>query len=159
MKPVHIFLLLVSLAACTQIDSLLPKYSSTVIKSVSLIMSQDANQNSALAADIVFIFDETLANQLGQNSARQWFANKEQLQNLNPKKLVVFNFELVPGAIESLNFSEQAKRFPQSYIKASRVLAFANYIKDSKENTIDIGTIKSPILSFGADKASISGGA
>lgn len=84
------------LAACTIED--LPELE---VQSVSIYAEPDANQNSALAVDMVLVYDQELLKIIGQMSATKYFASVRQLLLDNPSLLDIWHWELVPGQIVS----------------------------------------------------------
>ncbi|MCB9761320.1 MAG: hypothetical protein H6739_15870 [Alphaproteobacteria bacterium] len=61
--------------------------------------SADANENSAVPVALVVTNESELSRRLGEMSAEQWFAFREQIQRDYPdeKTLFVAYWELVPG--------------------------------------------------------------
>jgi type VI secretion system protein len=81
----------------------------------------DANQNSPLALDLVFIKDPTLLDVLLQTPASKWFATREDLLKTHPQTLLVKRMELVP---------RQSIQIPEKELAPHRSLAvfvFADY--------------------------------
>jgi len=92
------------------------------IESVSIIAEPDANQNSAIAVDLVIIYSEDLVKILGQMSASKYFGDSKQLLLDNPSLLDIWHWELVPGQIV------QSFEPPQEEGDAYAAYIFANYI-------------------------------
>lgn len=91
------------------------------INSVTIYTDQDANQNSAIAVDLVVLHDQNLANSLGKMSASQYFSSTTQLLLDNPTLLDIWHWELVPGQVVQV-FS------PETSNKAYAGYVFANYL-------------------------------
>lgn len=64
---------------------------------IEVYVDQDLNQNSALAVDLVVLYNKDLAEEVMEKSARDWFAGKEQFERDHPKGKEVFPWEWVPG--------------------------------------------------------------
>lgn len=60
-----------------------------------------ANQNSAVAVDLLLVRDKNLAGELMKTTAADWFARKAQikLDHPNPDDLAVHEWEWVPGQL------------------------------------------------------------
>jgi type VI secretion system protein len=85
------------LAACSTPSWLcaLPPGPSTV----TLFAAPDANQDSAIAVDLVFVSDKLAAQQLSGLSAVNYFALRSQLLRDYPGGLQVRSWEIAPGQI------------------------------------------------------------
>jgi type VI secretion system protein len=93
-KPFRFILLLLilGLAACVSTDGFdFPP------GSISIDADPDANQNSAIAVDVVLIYDPELLEMLGHLSAAQYFTNVQQLLRDYPSLINIWHWELVPG--------------------------------------------------------------
>jgi type VI secretion system protein len=153
-----IVLLCISVSACKGLESLLPRYSDNRIELLHLIATDDVNQSTPVAIDIVYIFEEALVPQLSAYTARKWFDEKRQFQLQYPDKFVVFSYELVPVSQATLRPEKEKKKFPKAYQKAFKVMAYANYLAESNDYTLDITPFKRPTISLGNNKISISEG-
>ncbi|MBX9621289.1 MAG: hypothetical protein K2X28_04580 [Alphaproteobacteria bacterium] len=91
------------------------------INSVTIYTDQDANQNSAIAVDLVVLYDDNLVKGLGQMSASQYFSTTSQLLLDNPTLLDIWHWELVPGQVVQV-FS------PETATAANGAYVFANYL-------------------------------
>jgi type VI secretion system protein len=94
------------------------------IDSVSIYADPDANQNSAIAVDLVLVYDLELVNTLAKLSASKYFSMSKQLLLDNPTMLDIWHWELVPGQIVD-NFTPD-----QEDGDAFAAFVFANYITD-----------------------------
>src|SRR5204863_559014 len=74
--------LAIGLVSCTIED--LPELS---IESVSIYAAPDANQNSAIAVDLVLVYNQELLKTIGAMSAAKYFASSKQLLLDNPSLL------------------------------------------------------------------------
>jgi type VI secretion system protein len=66
---------------------------------VTLFAEPDANQDSAIAVDLVFVSDKLAAQQLSGLSAAKYFALRSQLLRDYPGSLQVRSWEIAPGQI------------------------------------------------------------
>lgn len=121
------------LVSCT--NDLLPELS---IDTVSIYTDPDANQNSAIAVDLVIVYDQELEKILGQMSAAKYFSSSKQLLLDNPTLLDIWHWELVPGQIVQ-NFSP-----PQEEGDAYAAYVFANYLTpgDHRLKVAPTGVVK-----------------
>ncbi|SHN16253.1 type VI secretion system protein [Duganella sacchari] len=88
------------LSGCSTMRSLVgmdPKPVSPDWKSLSLRAAADANNNSAVAVDLVLIKDASMVDSLMNMPASKWYATRADLQRTFPEGLTVYPFELVPS--------------------------------------------------------------
>jgi type VI secretion system protein len=96
---------------------------STYIEWKGLLVSADAdaNQNSPVALDIVFVHDTATLDKLSTLPASRWFATRDEQLRLYPQSLRVRSYEMVP---------RQMLRLPNDELGTHHVvgvLLFANY--------------------------------
>lgn len=89
--------------------------------SVTVVASSDANQNSPVALDLVFIRDPALVTTLSATPAAQWFATRRDTLSSYPEGLGVVSLEMVPG--QTLRLTDPA----QIHQPALAILAFGGY--------------------------------
>ena len=88
---------------------------------LTLSASDDVNNNSPIAVDVVLVTDETLVAKLAELPASKWFAARADLANTYPEGLRYRSWEVVPG---------QQLVVPGETFEGPRVAAafiFANY--------------------------------
>ncbi|MFM2065548.1 MAG: hypothetical protein RLZZ584_457 [Pseudomonadota bacterium] len=90
------------------------------LRGLVLAAEPDANRNSPVALDIVFVNDMATLERLAALSAARWFATRDELQRLFPDVLKVHRYELVPRQILRVAAAELAA-------PAVGVLLFADY--------------------------------
>ena len=56
-----------------------------------------ANDDNALAVDLVLVFDLTLVAQVSELTSAVWFKTRDQVKLANPTGLEVQSFEVIPG--------------------------------------------------------------
>lgn len=89
------------------------------LKTLEIVAQTGANQGSAAAIDIVWVFDSTAQAALPKTGPL-WFANKAALQANLASSLAVVSLELAPAS------ATQSVPLPSNHGKAIAVLAFAN---------------------------------
>ncbi|MFM0003072.1 hypothetical protein PQR57_18795 [Paraburkholderia dipogonis] len=88
---------------------------------LSLVATDDVNNNSPVAVDVVFVTDDALLARIAELPASKWFAARADLASTFPKSVQYKSWELVPG---------QRIDVPSDVFGRPRVLAaflFANY--------------------------------
>ncbi len=90
-------------------------------ESLVVAADADANQNSPVAVDLVFVRDPALVDALMTTPAAKWFATKNDTLRSFPQGLGVVALELVPA--QSVRMGREALRSQ----RALAVFAFANY--------------------------------
>lgn len=68
-------------------------------KTLTLRAEHDANGDSAVALDVVFVRDVALLGTLAAMPASEWFAGRADMRRRFPEALTVLSFELVPGQV------------------------------------------------------------
>ncbi len=69
-------------------------------------ISPEVNQDSALAVDIVVVYNKKILDKLREMPARDWFETRDQLVRDHAKEIEPWSFEWVPGQqIEPLEIS------------------------------------------------------
>lgn len=90
-------------------------------KSVTVVAASDANQDSPVAVDLVFVRDPALLEVLNATPAAKWFATRTDLQRAFPEGVGVVSLEVVPG--QTLRLTDPAR----IHQLALGVLAYAAY--------------------------------
>ena len=86
-----------------------------------VVIASDANEDSPVAVDLVFVYDKKLLDTLLKTPATEWFAKREQFIKDYGNALVVEKWEWVPG--------QQIDRINVAYRPgARRVVLFADYV-------------------------------
>ncbi len=89
--------------------------------SVTIVATADANLNSPVALDLVFVRDAALVESLSATPAAKWFATREDTRRTFPDGVGVVSVEVVPG--QTLRLTDPA----QIHQHALAILAFASY--------------------------------
>lgn len=88
-----------------------------------VVIAPDANEDSPVAVDLIFVYDKKLLDTLLKTPATEWFAKREQFVKDYGNALAVEKWEWVPGQqIERLNVSYRPG--------ARRVVLFADYLTE-----------------------------
>ena len=88
-----------------------------------VVVAADANEDSPVAVDLVFVYDKKLLDELLKIPASDWFARREQFVKDYGDALAVANWEWVPG--------QQIERISVPYrAGARRVVVFSDYVTD-----------------------------
>lgn len=86
-------------------------------------IADDANEDSPVAVDLVFVYDKKLLDTLLKTPATEWFAKREQFLKDYGNALVVEKWEWVPG--------QKIDRMSVGYRPgARRVVLFADYVTE-----------------------------
>lgn len=114
-------LLALSLAGCAVPSFLSFKGDKVKWKQVTLAAKDDANNNSPVAVDVVFVTDEAMQARLAELPASKWFAGREDLSSTFPKEIRYRSWEVVPG--QRLSIAGDDFEGP----RVAAAFVFANY--------------------------------
>jgi type VI secretion system protein len=110
------------LTSCSSVKSALFFWrSSNNFEDLKIVVGLEANQNSAIALDLVFAYDNTLIGQLEKINARTWFKDKDNYRLNFPMGFDVVSWGLVPGQVAP------RKPYPSHRKAATGIFIFANY--------------------------------
>jgi type VI secretion system protein len=131
LAPLLVLACAVFLGGCTALGEAASKAASIVglgpratdadWQSVVVVAADDANGNSPVALDLVFVADSTLATAMATLPADKWFAGRTDTLRSNPNVISVISLELVPGQSVRLSSKELEGK------KALVAYAFAGY--------------------------------
>ena len=107
------------LVACTLLASCSAPPKSR-LRSVDVVAQVDANQNSATAHDIVFVFDEAALEQLPATSP-EWFKRKSLLTDELGNAIGILSLEITPGSVIKPSL-------PPKHDQAIAVFSYAYYM-------------------------------
>jgi type VI secretion system protein len=104
---------------------------------VQVRIAPNANINSPVAVEYLIIYDEKLLETLAKTSAKDWFTNRDQFRQDNPKGFDSWYWEWIPGQQvmdERIPLKPSAKG---SFVFANYVVAGDNRAKvDPNKNVI-----------------------
>lgn len=136
-------LVLASLAACSSIASVakmvIPSGNRLDWNGLTVIAAPDANQNTAVALDIVQVRDEATLTLVSGLPAAKWFASRADLVKTFPEGLSIKSLELTPG----MNVKLAAGDFSAS--RQIGVFIFADYLT-AGEHRVRADQLKGDIL-------------
>lgn len=89
-----------------------------------VVAAPDANRRSPVPVDLVLVRTEALVPVVTQMSARQWFAEREQMLRDHPADIEYRSWEFVPGQVVEFN------RLPFPDRKGYALVVFADYLSD-----------------------------
>jgi type VI secretion system protein len=88
---------------------------------IQVSISPDANEDSALAVELIVAYDEKIVDELLKMSARKWFDSRDQFRRDHPEEIQSWKWEWTPG--------QEVAPLEVSYgIGAKRVVLFADYL-------------------------------
>lgn len=88
-------------------------------------VAPDANENSAIAVDLVVVYDSKVLDQLLKLKSSEWFARKQQLLNDYSDELAVKGWEWIPSQVVDAQFVPYRSG-------ARKVVLFADYHTDGE---------------------------
>lgn len=95
----------------------------------NVTVDAEANENSAIAFDVVMLYDAKLADELIKLRAGDWFTQKKQLIRDHPKRMRVRGWEWAPGQkVGDIKVEYSAG--------AKKVVLFADYATDGEHREI-----------------------
>lgn len=78
-----------------------------------------ANDDNALAIDLVFVFDVGLIGQVSELTSATWFKTRDQIKIANPTGLDVQSLEVIPGqAAVQVEITRQRRRAFAAFVFA-----------------------------------------
>jgi type VI secretion system protein len=131
--PIHVLKSLRLLATTLCVLGLFPacsRYSN--LMHVEMTARSDANLQNPVSLDLVFVYDDQVAENLAKLNGPEWFRQKETLLLLNNKDMDVIHQELVPGSL----LNELA--LPTYRALARKVFLYANYLGPAGQNVAEL---------------------
>lgn len=99
-------------------------------KGMTVIAQPEANQNSPVALDLVFVRDAATLEKLSALPAARWFATRSDLQKTYPEGFTLRSWELVPRQV--LQLTEEQLGSP----RVAGVLIFADYLSPGEHRAL-----------------------
>jgi len=155
-KPVSLLLAAVlMLSGCGAVDAMKkliygdpPR---TDLASIRVVADPGANQNSATALDIVFLYDAGMVDVLPKTGP-DWFARKVELTRGMPTSLDVVSLQ-VPPSIDLPKID-----LPKRYGSAIRVVVYANYIGKEGQVPGNLTRLKRAVIRLGPQSIAYASG-
>ncbi len=119
-----------------------PWYRANQVQAITLLCSDTMNDDTPMAVDVLFVYNDILANQLLGQTASQWFAAKAQYRLKYGTDMDIVAMELVP------NLSYVKVQLPAKARLAVKVILFANYMTPSGQYPVDLSTFQAPTVSL-----------
>lgn len=113
--------LVTALSGCAMLDKLLGITPASPLKQVQLVAELGANQDSATAIDLVFVYDDNARNLLPKTGP-EWFANKAALLASLTLALDVVSLQVPPAS------SVPVVPLPGRHHKALAVYSYVNFL-------------------------------
>ncbi|WP_369407748.1 hypothetical protein [Trinickia terrae] len=110
-----------ALAGCAMPSVLSFKGDKVKWDALTFSASDDLNNNSPVAVDIVFVTDEAMLARIAELPASKWFAGRADLVSTFPKSLRYRSWEFVPGT----HLTVSGDTFDRPRVAAAFI--FANY--------------------------------
>jgi|GEM_PF-3666019 len=146
LKRVLLLLLLAQLSACS-----LFHHDRSEVREIKLIAEEDANQGMATMVDIVFLYQNDLADLLPK-SADEWFPNRFRWRHGNPGQIDIVSLEVPPGrAIDPVTL-------PKHYKKSVKVVIYTSHIMPEGRMALDISKSRKTLVRVEANKVTIARG-
>lgn len=138
------------LSGCSTIANLLPGHQKTTsLSSLRVAAPPGANLNSAVALDIVFVYDTTSAAMLPK-SGPEWFAQKTALQSGLGRNIDVVSLQVPPATVID------PVTLPSKAGKAIAVYGFANYQAKDGQARSDITAYRHAVVWLAATQITVT---
>ncbi|XYJ08811.1 hypothetical protein ACSUZJ_15560 [Telluria sp. B2] len=118
------------------------------LHNIDLVVARGANQNTPIAFDIVYVFDQAALARLPRTSA-EWFRQPNPPASSLGSPIRAFYYELVP---------DSTTRIPEPLTHgAIAVVGYANYTDEAGQPMIDLTGYRKVTIRFGPDRIDLSG--
>jgi type VI secretion system protein len=118
-RSLILVILMIATASCGLPGRMRSMFGGELPMDVSI--SPVANEESALAVELIVVYDEKILGELLKMPARTWFQGREQFLRDHPEEIDSRKWEWVPG--------QEVQRISVPYrIGAKRVVLFADYL-------------------------------
>lgn len=149
-RIIWIALGLAVLSGCSTIASLIPGHQKTTrLSSLRVAAPPGANLNSAVALDIVFVYDTTSAAMLPK-SGPEWFDQKAALQSGLGQKIDVVSLQIPPATVID------PVKLPDKAGKAIAVYGFANYQAKDGQARSDMTAYRHAVVWLAATQITVT---
>jgi type VI secretion system protein len=112
---------IVNIIVCVLLSSCSSSPPKTKVEGIQVVAESKANQNTATALDIVFVYDTTAAGMLPKTGP-DWFDKKAALVSGLAKSIDVVSLQVPPTMTVEVPL-------PKKYDKAIGVYSYANYLE------------------------------
>lgn len=121
----------------------------TEVESIQVVAESNANQNTATALDIVFVYDATSAGMLPKTGP-EWFDKKAGLISGLAKGIDVVPLQIPPEMTVDVPL-------PKRYAKAIGVYSYANYLEPAGQPMGNLTPYKQMTIRLAPDNVVYSG--
>ncbi|MFC7300102.1 hypothetical protein [Herminiimonas aquatilis] len=139
---ISLFVLLSTLVGCSTSQK-------TTIGSIQIVAESGANQNTATAIDIVFVYDITSIGLLPTTS-REWFNKKTGLINGQATAIEIISLQVPPASIVNVPL-------PKRYNDAIDVYSYSNFIDTAGQPAGNLTSHKNIIIRLTNNRVLYSG--
>lgn len=116
------------------------------LRSLSILSQNDANYDTPVLMDLIFIFNEPIYQLISPLSVEDWFTNKRaSLPGLYPEDLKIITLEIVPFT----NIDEV--ELPDRHKKALNIMVFTRYLDFNDMHKAEIGDYENVRLILNKD--------
>lgn len=141
---------LLTLAGCGAIAKLMPGHVPTTrLSSLRVAAPPGANLNSAVALDVVFVYNATATAMLPK-TAPEWFSQKTALMTGLGRNVDVVSLQIPPATVVD------TVRLPDRAGKAIGVYTFANYQSKDGQARGDITTNRHAVIWLAASQIAVT---
>lgn len=112
------------------------------LETVSVSVDANANQDTAVAMDLLIVYEDALVNTLFKLSALEYFEKKAQILRDTPGQMDVWSWEVVPGQIIPPRPIKMTQSIPRGAI------VFANYLTPG-DHRVRVGKEKAILVKLG----------
>ncbi|MBU2711210.1 hypothetical protein [Zooshikella harenae] len=122
--------------------------SPNALKEIAVVAEPKANQNSATALDIVFVYENELVKQL-PDTGPKWFQTRGQWQQLYPQQFEWISLQVPPG--------QQVKQvtLPKRVNEAQYIVGFANYLTEQGQYPVNLTPLTQVQIRLQADRIEV----
>ena len=114
---------------------------------IELVALPEANNNATTPVELVFVYDDSIAEQLKAVTASEWFQQRNAMIAAYGNKMQVQGFELVP------TFDIAPVTLPDISAEAVGIFVFAR-LPNSGSDKLDISHLESVRITIGAHRIS-----
>ncbi|HQS84124.1 MAG: hypothetical protein B7Y25_04345 [Alphaproteobacteria bacterium 16-39-46] len=112
-------LLILLQGACSETPPPVPQI---FLEKAYISIDPKANLDTAIAMDLLVVYEDGLVDTLFKKSALDYFENKEQILRDNPGQIDVWSWEVVPGQVVAPRSIVMTQPIPRGAV------VFANYL-------------------------------
>ncbi len=146
-----IFFLVILLAGCTKNPGEKKHFwqKNNNLESYRLFSVRNANNNTPVALDLVFVYNSLITGELLKMNADEWYEAKPDFMLRFRNSIQVLSHEVVPLS------KPDTVRLPSKHRKAISIIMFAKYMTKKGNAPADITTFVRPLIRLDKDNYSI----